>query len=169
MKNTETVLSKKQIKLSRLIIGAVSVLAGVFLLLAGLGVFPFTFKQAVLPALLIAAGLTLFALGFVQQNTLLLWLAFPFLTAALVTVLASATTMGYSKLYPIYIFAPAIASLVTAIYDGVWRTHLKIIIPFAAPGILFSLNTFFLVQWKILLPSFVILLGVSAIMYALKK
>lgn len=163
----EPALTKKQKFLSRIALGAVVLLLGLFLLLCGSGAINLSFLKILPPAVLLSIAVICFSWAFIQDNTLTLWLSLPFALSACVSVLAGFTAKGYGFYYPFYIFAPAAASLVTAIYSGRWRDHLKVVVLFGGLSVLFTLNSMFDVSWRIVLPLAALFLGVCITISAL--
>lgn len=148
---------------------AVVLLAGVFLLLCGLDVFPVSVSKAVCGTLLCAAGLILCLSALISRNSVSLWLSCCFLVPALVELLVKTTAAGYAQLYPLYIAIPAIASLVGMIYTRDFAAHLPVVLLFAVPAGIFALRSGGVASWAVVVPTLIIYLGILMMTLALKK
>jgi len=170
-----SILSKKQIFWSRVSLGAAAVLLGLFLLLVEAGAIKLPgespFLKVLPSAVLFAAAAVCLSWAFIQDNTLTLWFAIIFAISACVSFLAGFTGegRGYGFYYPIYLFAAAAASLVTAVYSGKWRDHLKIIVVFGGLAVLFMLQAMLNVSWWVVLPLVVLFLGGCMIVWAVLR
>ena len=148
--------------------GAVTVLCGLFLLLCGVGVIPLSVQKIVLGSLLLSVGLVFLITGFIQKNTVSIWLSFVFITPAVVEFLAKFTPAGYDSLYPMYIAVPAISSFFTMLYSRCFRSHIFVILLFGITAFLFSLNSSSLLGWAVVLPMIIVFAGLIIILYTLK-
>ena len=163
-------LTKKQIMLSRISIGIISLTAGVFLLLIGAGaVSRIEFFRAAIAVPVMALGLMLLTVGFIQDNTLFIWFSVVFIISGIIIWFAVCACSGitFANAYPVFIFAPALASFLISIYDGGWKTHLKIIIPLSVIAGILALNSMLGVGWGIVIPVFVLLFGLCWFLFAL--
>lgn len=169
MSNIEELeVSKKQRFAGNITAGAVVVLCGLFLLLCGVGVISLPVGKIILGSLLLSVGLVLLITGLIQKNTVSIWLAFAFLTPALVEFLAKFTAAGYRNLYPMYIAIPAVCSFFTMLYSRCWRAHIFVILLFGVTAALFSLNSSGLLGWSIVLPIIIVFIGLAIILYTVK-
>ena len=169
MSNIEELeVSKKQRFAGNITAGVVVVICGLFLLLCGVGVIPLQVKKIIIGSLLLSVGLVLLITGIIQKNTVSIWLAFVFLTPALVEFLAKYTSAGYRNLYPLYIAIPAICSFFTMLYSRCWRAHIFVILLFGVTAGLFSLRSSGLLSWSIVLPIIVVFVGLAIILYTVK-
>lgn len=144
-------------------------LAGVFLLLCGLGAIPLSVSKAVCGTLLFAVGLMLLVTAVIQRNTVSLWLSFCFIMPALVELLAKTTPAGYSQLYPLYIAIPAVSSLFTVLLSHAWSTHMPLILLFGVAAGIFALRSSGVAGWNVVLPVLVIFVAAVMTVAALKK
>jgi len=170
MENEDVILSSGQKLACSISAGILLILLGIFLLLSGLGVFPFGIMLAIIPATLVTIGLIFVVAGFIQDNVVALWLGSFVLATSLVSIFAplSATVrLGYARLYPLYLAAPAIASLVTMFYSREFKDHLKAIIFFLALSGFFFLNSVFGVSWVIVLPIMLAAFGIFIVVVAI--
>jgi len=163
-------LTKKQIMLSRIAIGILSLLAGVFLLLIGLDIIGnIAFFRAAVAISVAALGLMLLTVGFIQNNTLFIWLSIIFVVTGFIVwfALCDCSLITFRNAYPVFVFAPALASAVSAVYDGGWKTHLKVIVPLTIAAGVLALNSMFGLQWGIVIPVFIFLFGLSWLLFAI--
>lgn len=151
------------------LIAAIGVfLCGLFLLLCGVGAFDIPVPLVIAPALLAAVGLVLLANALIQSNTVSLYLSVIALVCALVSILANFVDgVEYAMLYPFYIAAPAIASLCTMIMSRNFSTHLKVILIFGVPAVLFFMQSFGIWGWSLTLPALIMFIGLLALYLAL--
>ncbi|MDR2201654.1 MAG: hypothetical protein LBP26_02655 [Clostridiales bacterium] len=162
----ELELTPRQRLAGNLTAGGVILLCGIFLLLCGLGAVPLSVTKIWLCSVLTAVGLVLLITGFIQRNTVSVWLAFAFLVPALVEGLAKSGTADYGNLYPLYIAIPAVASLVTMLYGGAWRSHVPVIALFGPVAAIFSLNSSGALEWAIVIPLLIVFIGAVVILSA---
>lgn len=163
-------LNKKQIFYSRLVLGGAAFLLGLFLLLCGVKIVPLPVLKTLPVAIAITLGLICFLWAFIQDNTLMLWLSMPLFFAALVSLLCAIDSQhGYGFYYPIYIASPAAASLVTALYSGEWKDHLKVIFLFLPVSIILLLGSMLKLHWTVILPIFLIFIGLYITTYAVLR
>jgi len=169
MDNDDIILSPRQKLACSISAGALLVALGIFLLLVGVGVFPFGLRLALIPASLVTVGLIFIVAGIIQDNVVALWLGCFILAASTVSIfapLAYTVRRGYSILYPLYIAAPGIACLVTMIYSREFKDHIKAIIFFFVLSGFFFLNSAFGVPWVIVLPLMLASFGIFIIVVA---
>ncbi len=145
------------------------ILAGVFLLLCGVGVIPLSVPRAVCGTLLCAIGLMLLVSAVVTRNSVSLWLSFCFLMPALVELLVKTTRAGYAELYPLYIAIPAVSSLFTVLLSRAFATHVPIILLFGVVAGIFALRSSGAVSWSVVIPILVLYAGAAMLVMALKK
>lgn len=149
---------------SNLAAAAGVILCGVFLLLCGTGVFDIAVSLAIAPAVLVALGLILLSNAFIQKNTVALYLGVILLVCALVSCLANfADGVSYSKLYPLYIASPAVASLITMLISRNYITHIKVIAFFGLPAALLFMQSFGVWAWQVVLPAIIMFVGLLAL------
>ena len=161
-------LTQAQKIAGNIVAGVYTVACGVVLLLAGLGVFgEVSVGMLALPTVLLTLGLVFLTTAIIQRNSVSLWLAFAFITPAVVSYLASFTDLTYSQLYPLYIAIPAICSLFTMPMSGVNRDHLKTIAFFGIIAGMFALNSSGLLEWKVVLPMLLVFVGLCIILVAI--
>lgn len=166
----DNALSKKQIFYSRVVLGGVVVILGIFLLLCGVKAIPVPIIKSLPIALPIALGLICFIWAFIQDNTLMLWLSIPLFFVALVSLFCFLDRVrGYGFYYPFYIISPAMASLVTALYSKEWKDHLKVIFLFIPTAIIFALSSMINLPYTVTLPILIIFIGLYIISYALLR
>lgn len=162
-------LTKGQRVAGNIIAGAYTVVCGVFLLLVGLNVFGgLTISNMALPTILLTVGLVFFTTAIIQRNSVSLWLSFAFFVPAVVSYLANFTELTYGRLYPLYIAIPAIASLFTMFMSKAYRDHLTTVIFFGVIAGVFALQSSGLTGWGVVIPVFVVLLGLAIVWTALK-
>jgi len=169
MDNDDIVLSPRQKLACSISAGALLIALGIFLLLAGVGVFPFGLRLAIIPASLVTLGLIFMVAGIIQENVVALWLGCFLLAVSTVSIfapLAYTVRRGYAALYPLYIAAPGIACLVTMFYSKEFKDHLKAIIFFFVLSGFFFLNSVFGVSWVIVLPLMLASFGIFVIVVA---
>ncbi len=169
MSNIEDLeITDKQRFAGNITAGAVTVLCGVFLLLCGLNVIPLSVPKILLGSLLLSVGIVLLSTGLIQKNTVSIWLAFAFLTPAIVEFTAKYTAAGYDVLYPMYIAIPAIGSFFTMLYSRCVKSHIFVILLFGVTAFLFSLNSSGLLGWSVVLPIIIVFAGLAIILYTVK-
>jgi len=162
-------VSFKQKLIFRICVGLSFIAFGLVLLLAGLGHF-MSFNLMIGDMVALSILLLFFALflshAIIFKNVISTWISVMFFVPALVEILIAAGLMtmteeGYTEishihLYPLYIAAIAIASLITAVIFGSWRTHAPFIVLFGALSILFSLQSTGLAYdaggWTLIIP-----------------
>ena len=131
-------LSKKQKLAINITAGGILVSAGVFILLCGvIGAMPNILR--VLPmTILIAFCLVFLVPGIVQKNPVSIWIAVMFFVPVIVELAAKySDVVDYRQLYPLYIAAPAIASLITAVCFFKFKAHLPVIVLFFSAALIF--------------------------------
>ena len=165
-KTDELNLTRKQRLAGNLTAGGCVIAAGLILLLAGTGVIPASVRQLAVPVLLSAVGAALILTALIQRNSVSLWISFLFLVPALVSFLAAFTPAGYAQLYPLYIAAPAIASLCTMPMSGSYAAHGKSMLFFGLIAGLFGLESSGLVGWGVVLPLVVVFVGLMVVYVA---
>ena len=148
---------------------AIVLLAGLFLLLCGVGVLGVEMKKAVCGTLLFAVGLIFLVSALVGKNSVSLWLSFCFFVPALVELLVKTTKAGYAELYPLYIAIPAIASLFTMLFTHEWLAHITVFGVFGVPAGIFALQSGGNVSWAIVGAALVLYAGLIMLMLALKR
>jgi len=166
-----SLLTKKQIIISQIIIALAALILGVLFLLSFLDVLPLNFLQAILILIPIALATALIFLGFVQDNTLLIWLSIIIYAIFAVSVLHffGRCDLTIAKLYPIYILSPALASLLVGIYDNFkLKPRIKIILPFTALAVSFSLNSFFGLHFGIVIAGIAFFVCLAFVLFAVK-
>jgi len=166
-----SLLTKKQIIISQIVVAIAAFLLGLMFLLSALGVIPFGFLDAVLIFIPIVGGTALFMLGFVQDNTLLIWISAIFLSAFIAHFIHifGRCDLTITNLYPIYILSPAIASLLVGVYDSFkLKQHLKIIFPFLALAISFSLNSFWGIHFGIVIACIFLFIALCFVLFIIK-
>ena len=149
-----------------LIAAFVILAAGLFLLLCGVGVIPLKVSRAVCGTLLFAVSIMFLASALICRNSVSLWLGCCFLVPAVVEVLVKTTSAGYAQLYPLYIAAPAIASLCTMPMSGSYAAHGKSMLFFGLIAGLFGLESSGLVGWGVVLPLVVVFVGLMVVYVA---
>ena len=147
--------------------GIILALLGVFLLITGLNILPFGMRLAMIPAGLIAVGLIFVIAAFIQDNVVALWVGSLLIAVASVSILAPATSLGYRRLYPMYMLAPAIASIITMIYSKEVKDHIKAILFFGVLSGFFFLNSFGIADWVVVLPIMLLSFGAFIILLSL--
>lgn len=163
----ELEITPAQKRAGNIIAGAYTVICGVLLLLVGLGVFGgLTIKNTALPTILLTIGLVFLTTAIIQKNSVSLWLAFAFVTPAVVSYLSNFTALSYSQLYPLYIAIPAICSLFTMPMSGVNRDHIRTIIFFGVLAGIFALESSGLTGWSVVAPALVVFFGACIVIGA---
>lgn len=163
MKSKES-LSNTQKQICIIIDGIATILFGIFLLFVGLGLTVYEFRLIILFAALLFIGLAMTVNSFVQTNSLLLWLGIFLCVSSSVGFLAEGiSALSYANLYPIFIAAPAAASLITLCMSKEIRLHLFISLFFGILSILFSMEAGNIISINIILPIAVILIGIIII------
>lgn len=144
------------------------VLAGLFLLLCGLNVFPVRVGRALCGTLLCTVGVILFLNAVIGRNSVSLWLSVCFLLPALVELLVKTTAARYTQLYPLYIAIPAVASAVCMCFTREWAVHLPVVALFGVPAGIFALKSGGVASWSVVVPVLVIYVGLLMLALALK-
>jgi len=162
MSETLPELSSRQKTAVRVIIIAALALCGVALLLTGLGVFPCGLNLIWLPSVLFTLSFCFFAAGFIGKNPVSVWFGAAFLPPAVIGVLAGYTNLGYGQLYPLYIAAPAFASLITGLFWLKFKPHIRAIVFFGALAGLFSLQSSGLLGFIVVIPLVIVFVGLCA-------
>jgi len=163
-----SLLTKRQIILCQIIIAVSTILIGVMFLLVALDVLQFQLWQAAVLFIPLIGGIVLFILGFIQDNTLLIWVSIIFLCAAIVSFISifGCCNRNFSTLYPIYILSPALASLIVGIYDNFkLKPHLKIILPLSALSFSFALNSIFNLHFGIVIACIFLFIALAFILF----
>lgn len=161
-------ITRAQKLASNVTAAAIAVLTGAILLAFGLsGSDALRVSRLVVPVVLSACGLALFASAMIQKNTVTLYLSMLFFTAGAVSFIAHFSPAGYDKLYPAYILSPAIASLATMFMSGEYKFHLRLAAFFAVPSALFFLASFGAAGWSVVVPALIIFAGLAALYVAL--
>jgi|GEM_PF-2469821 len=166
-----SLLTKKQIIISQIIIAAAAFILGVLFLLSALNVLPLNLLQAVLILIPAVGGAALLVLGFVQDNTLLIWISIILLIAFIVSFINffGCCDLTFRRLYPFYIVSPAVASLFVGIYENFkLKPRLKIILPFTALAIAFALNSFFGLHFLIVFACIALFVCIAFILFIIK-
>lgn len=161
-------LSRKKRFACNITAAGIIMLAGVILLLCGVGVLPVSASKAAAGVLTAAVGLILLITALVQGNSVAMWLCFLFLMPAVVELIEKVSPASYANLYPIYIAAPAASSLFTALLSHDWRIHLPIILAFMPPAAALALCSSGLLSLSVGLPILVIYLGCLMLIIAIK-
>lgn len=156
-------LSRRQMYACNIIFSACILIAGLLLLLIGLQVIKVNITQAIAPVLLGAVGCALTITAIIQRNTVSMWLGGVFLACMTASIIAAGGGISYSSVYPVYIAAPAVASLFTLPISDNKKFHLSIIVFFGVISALFSLNSSGLCGWSITAPVIVIFVGVAVL------
>ena len=166
----ELELTKGQKLAGNIIAGVYVVVCGVFLLLAGLGVFgtAVTVGNVAVPGVLLTVGLVFLTTALVQHNTVSMWISFAFIVPAVVSFLNNFTALTYAGLYPLYIAIPAVSSFFTALMSRSFRDHIKIIVTFGLIAAVFSIQSSGLASWNVVVPVIVVLAGLAIVYAAIK-
>lgn len=160
-------LSRRQMHACNIIFSAFILLAGLLLLLIGLQVIKISILDALAPILLGAVGLALTVTAIIQRNTVSMWLGGALLACMTASIIAAAGGVAYSSVYPVYIAAPAIASLFTLPISDSKKFHLGFIVFFGVLSGLFSLRSSGLCGWAISAPLIVIFVGIVVLGYSI--
>lgn len=159
MKTTSN-LSLKQRRICIIVDSVATFLLGVFLLLVGLKIIYYDFYRILLSSILLFGGIAMSINAFVQSNSLILWIGSALAVCACVGFIVEANIgFGYSDLYPIYIAAPAIASLITLFIKKEYKIHLLTAVFFGIISILFSLESSGILPISIVLPIVLMVVG----------
>ena len=144
--------------------------AGLFWILCGLGLFPFYLSEAIVPSILLTLGIFLIVLGSVQSNAVSLWVGAAAIVVSIFPILVALTELGYGRLYPIIIVAPAVASIVTMVYCREFWTHIKFVLFFLVIAFLLMLSSLLGVSIAIVLPIIlsIVVLTVAALIIVIK-
>lgn len=94
-----------------------------------------------------------------MKNTVTLWISYVFLTCLAAWLIVNLGGKEYSQIYPIYVAIPAIASAGTILFSKDKNLHLKSIIFFGAVAIILLLNSLGGLDWFIIAPIVVIVIG----------
>lgn len=168
-KNDElTPLSRKKKMICNITAAGIIMLAGVILLFCGVGIIPVSASTAAAGVLTFSIGLILLVTALVQRNSVAMWLCFLFFMPALVELIEKVSPATYANLYPIYVAAPAMSSLFTALLTREWRIHLPIILAFMPPAATLALCSSGICKLSVGLPILVIYLGCLMLIIALK-
>lgn len=168
MTEGEIIVTRKQRLIGNLTAGGCILAAGVILLLSGLHVIPANVGSLAAPVLLAAVGLSLWTTAFIQHNSVALWLACLFLVPSIVGFIVEFGPVTYGQMYPLYIATPAVASLCCMPMSGNYRAHGKAIAVFGVSAALFSLQSSGLTGWGVVLPLFVVFIGLVVVYFAVR-
>lgn len=161
---TAAELTAAQRLASNLIAAIGLILCGVFLLLCGLGAIALDMTSVLAPAILTAFGIVLLANALIQSNTVSLYLSVLLFVCALTCGIANfSENIGYGELYPLFIAAPAAASVVTIIMSRNFMTHIKIILVSGVFAFVFFMQSFGIWSWVVTVPVLVMLTGLLAL------
>lgn len=144
-------------------------LCGAVLLVFGIGGESWGISVVLLvaPVILLAIGLIFLVSSLIQVNTVTLYISVLFLVSSLVSFLANLTDITYATLWPLYVAAPAVASLFTMFMSGEYRFHIRMICVFAVPALLFALFACGIWSVGVLIPSLIMYAGLLALYVAL--
>ncbi len=154
--------------ISEFIISIVALLYGVFLLLAGLDVFPFTISEAAFISTcvcLLASSAVVFA---VQRNPIGLFFAVAF---AVLTLAATLLLVGFTSrnVYPLYIASVFAGGAVVFATKAQLRRFSRFSLAALGGTMILMLESFGALKTEIVLPILVIYLAFMGIIYALLK
>ena len=168
--NEEYELTPAQKRAGNIIAGVYTAICGIFLLLVGFNLLPpLNIGNTAVWAILLTIGWVFLTTAVIQKNTVSMWLAFTFITPAVVTALNNFTALTYANLYPLYIAIPAISSLFTAIISQDRFFHFKIVAFFGVIAGVFALQSSGLIGWEVVIPVLLILAGAVITMLAIRK
>lgn len=141
-------------------VSLIIVLAGVLMILSGVNAINIDIKYFWLPTLLC----TLFACGLVigvfRKETTPLWFGIVSLVCAVPVVINLTADTAYSVIYPIFIAAPAVASLITVAFADNKKLHLQGIILFGGLALIFLLQSLSLINnWFVIAGIAVVMVG----------
>ena len=139
MTDTVLPLSKKQKTVCNIVMGVLLVAAGVILALAGGGVIKASVRDIAAPTILFAFGVAMLLSALIAKNALSMWLAGVILACGLTSLLDVVTTAGYNNLYPLYIAAPGIGCVFSALFAEAKFPQVKGMLFFGIIAALFSL------------------------------
>ena len=144
-------------------------LCGAVLLVFGIGgeSWGVSVVSLIAPVVLLSVGLIFLVSSLIQVNTVTLYISVLFLVPAFVSFLANLTDITYASLWPLYVAAPAVASLFTMLMSGEYRFHIRIICIFAVPALFFALFASGIWSVGILIPALLMYAGLLALYTAL--
>ncbi|HEY8389448.1 MAG TPA: hypothetical protein VIL26_00615 [Clostridia bacterium] len=139
------------------------ILFGVFLLVVNfkpdfLG-SEWTVARIWLPATLGVIWLICLTHSLIIKNTVTLWISFVFATCLAAWLIHNVGGVGYERFYPIYVAIPAIASAGTLLFSKDKNLHLKSIVFFGGVALILFLNSAARIDWWIIAPIVVIMVG----------
>lgn len=144
------------------------VLAGVFLLLCGLDVFPLQVSGVLLATIFTTLFLIFMIDGILKKNPITTFIASCFLVAGVVEVLAVYSTLTRGDLYSLYIAMCGIACLINAILNLDFKTYILPILFFLGLGGIFALHSFGILALSIVIPIVIVYLGLCILIATLK-
>ncbi len=154
--------------ISELVISAVILIFGIFMLLSGLDVFSFTAKRVAY----ISVCVCLFAIGtaiaVIQKNPIGLFIALFF---AVLTVSASMLLAGYTSrnIYPIYVMAAPVGILGIAKRLPCFRIAACVSAAIIGAALILMFESFTVLKTGVVLPIVIIYISIIGIIYASLK
>lgn len=168
--NMDNELTKSQKLICNIAAGVIIVLAGIFMLLVGLGVMPtLTLANSALWLSFTAIALIFIFTAIVQKNSLSMFLSMCFFIPALVTIIANFSVATYAQLYPLYIATPAIGALFAMIFSSEYKSLLKAALFFGVIALIFTLQSTGLVGFAVIVPILVVCLGLLIVLWAINN
>lgn len=139
---------------------SILVLMGVLMLLSGLDVLGVDIALFWLPALLIGFGLSQLGTGMLRRSTSLSWCGIVFLACALTVLIEETTAETYARLYPMFIAAPGIASLLIVAFADNKKLHLQSVVLFGGLSAIFAMQSAGVIRnWLVIAGVAVIMIG----------
>lgn len=112
------------------------------------------------PVILATLGMAFLITSLMQHNTVTLYLSALLLVCSLASFLANlSSAVSYSAIWPLYIAAPAIASVVTMLMSKQYGFHIRIALVFGVLSIMFALFTAGIWGIEVLIPALIVYVG----------
>lgn len=153
---------------SELVISAVILLFGIFMLLSGLNVFPFTAKKVAYLSVCICFFAIGTAIAVIQKNPIGLFIVLFF---AVLTVSASLLLAGYTSrnIYPIYIMAAPVGALGIANRLPCFRITACVSAAIIGAALILMFESFAVLKIGVVLPIVIVYFSIIGIIYASLK
>lgn len=162
-----TEISDKKVIASELASAAMATVCGIFLLLAGLGVFPFGIERCWLAAVFCTLFFISLAVTIIQKNPICLFFCYLFgvLTAAQI----GALFFTYRCVYPLFVAALPIAGAGVSPKTHYAKKLLAVSLVTAVGALILFIESTGLLSVKVVLPAEAVYFGVAGIIYAARR
>lgn len=160
-------LTKKQKIAGNIVMGALLVIAGIILALAGAGVIRVSARRIAAATILLAVGLGVLFGAIIAKNSISMWIAGALLSCGLTSLLEVITPAAYYNLFPIYVAAPGVGALLALVFAQAKLACAKCAAFFGVLAALFSLASSGVCGWGLAGGLVAAFGGVCVIVYAI--